>query len=59
MRSGSSAEFMTLWAITQHFGRPGTQTNQAWIESLNGHVKIEYPHLLAIQDPNTLRHELE
>jgi hypothetical protein len=29
-----------------------------WIESLFGHVKAEYPHLLAIRDPATLRAEL-
>ena len=56
--SGSTREFMALCAIAQHFGRPGTPTDQAWIESLNGHVKIEYPHLLAIRDPATLRAEL-
>jgi len=33
-------------------------TDQAWIESLNGHIKIDYPHLLAIEDPATLRAEL-
>ena len=59
MTSGSTAEFLALCAIAQHFGRPGTPTDQAWIESLNGHLKIENPHLLAIRDPNTLRHELE
>lgn len=58
MRSGSTAEFMAICAIAQHFGRPGTPTDQAWIESLNGHVKAEYPHLLAISDPATLRAEL-
>ena len=58
MTSGSTREFMALCAIAQHFGRPGTPTDQAWIESLNGHVKIEYPHLLAIRDPATLRAEL-
>ena len=31
-------------------GRPHTPTDQAWIESLNGHIKAEYPHLLAIRD---------
>jgi putative transposase len=51
MTSGSTREFMALCAIAQHFGRPGTPTDQAWIESLNGHVKIDYPHLLAIRDP--------
>jgi hypothetical protein len=56
--SGSTREFMALCAIAQHFGRPGTPTDQAWIESLNGHLKSEYPHLLAIRDPATLRAEL-
>jgi putative transposase len=59
MTSGSTREFMALCAIAQHFGRPGTPTDQAWIESLNGHLKREYPHLLAIRDPVTLRAELE
>ena len=58
MTSGSTREFMALCAIAQHFGRPGTPTDQAWIESLNGHIKIENPHLLAIADPATLRAEL-
>lgn len=59
MTSGSTREFLALCAIAQHFGRPGTPTDQAWIESLNGHIKIENPHLLAIEDPATLRAELE
>jgi putative transposase len=58
MTSGSTREFMALCAIAQHFGRPGTPTDQAWIESLFGHIKTDYPHLLAIRDPNALRHEL-
>ncbi|MFN7150543.1 MAG: integrase core domain-containing protein [Microthrixaceae bacterium] len=58
MTSGSTREFLALCAIAQHFGRPGTPTDQAWIESLNGHIKIENPHLLAITDPATLRAEL-
>jgi putative transposase len=58
MTSGSTREFMALCAIAQHFGRPHTPTDQAWIESLNGHLKAEYPHLLAIRDPATLRAEL-
>jgi len=49
---------MAMCAIAQHFGRPHTPTDQAWIESLNGHLKAEYPHLLAIRDPATLRAEL-
>jgi transposase InsO family protein len=59
MTSGSTREFLALCAIAQHFGRPGAPTDQAWIESLNGHLKGEYPHLLAIRDPATLRAELE
>lgn len=58
MTSGSTREFLALCAIAQHFGRPGTPTDQAWIESLNGTIKIENPHLLAIRDPATLRAEL-
>jgi putative transposase len=59
MRSGSTREFMALCAIAQHFGRPGTPTDQAWIESLFGHVKGEWPHLDLIEDPAVLRAELE
>jgi putative transposase len=59
MTSGSTREFMALCAIHQHFGRPGTPTDQAWIESLFGHVKAEWPHLSAIRDPVVLRAELE
>ena len=58
MTSGSTREFMALMAIAQHFGRPGTPTDQAWIESLFGHVKAEWPHLLKITDPAVLRAEL-
>ncbi|MCL4413538.1 MAG: integrase core domain-containing protein [Actinobacteria bacterium] len=58
MSSGSTREFMALCAIAQHFGRPGTPTDQAWIESFNGHLKGEYPHLARISDPAVLRAEL-
>ncbi len=58
MTSGSNREFMALCAIAQHFGRPGTPTDQAWIESFFGHLKAENPHLLAIEDPQALRAEL-
>ena len=50
MRSGSTREFLALCAIAQHFGRPHTPTDQPWIESRNGHLKAEYPHLLAIRE---------
>ncbi|HYA50024.1 MAG TPA: DDE-type integrase/transposase/recombinase [Streptosporangiaceae bacterium] len=59
MTSGSTREFMALCAIAQHFGRPGTPTDQAWVETLFGHLKGEWPHLLAIRDPHVLRTELE
>jgi putative transposase len=59
MTSGSTREFLAMCAIAQHFARPGTPTDQAWVESLNGHLKAEYPHLLAIRDPATLGAELE
>jgi len=58
MTSGSTRGFMALCAIAQHFGRPGTPTDQASIESVNGHIKLEYPHLLATADPATLRTEI-
>ena len=58
MTAGSTRAFLALCAIAQHFGRPHTPTDQAWIESLNGHLKAEYPHLLQIADPATLRAEL-
>jgi putative transposase len=59
MTSGSTREFMALCAIAQHFGRPGTPTDQAWIESFNGHLKAEYPHLERITDIAVLRAELD
>ena len=58
MTSGSTREFMALCAIARHFGRPGTPTDQAHIESLFGHLKVEWPHLLAIAEPAVLRAEL-
>lgn len=58
MTSGSTREFLALCAIAQHFGRPHTPTDQAWVESLNGHLKNEYPYLLTITEPATLRREL-
>ncbi len=59
MVSRDTRTFMTLLAIAQHFGRPSTPTDQAWIESLNGTIKSEWPHLLAIEDPAILRTELD
>jgi transposase InsO family protein len=51
MTSGSTREFMAMCAIAQHFGRPSTPTDQAWIESLFSHIKAEWPHLDRIRDP--------
>ena len=59
MTSGSTGEFMALCAIAQHFGRPHTPTDQAWIETLFGHIKAEFPHLDRIDDPAVLRAELD
>ena len=58
MTSGSTREFLAMCAIAQHFGRPGTPTDQAWIESLFSHVKADWPHLDRITDPAVLRAEL-
>jgi putative transposase len=59
MRSHSTKEFMAACAIMQRFGRPGTPTDQAWIESLFGHVKGNWPHLEKIRDPGELAAELD
>jgi transposase InsO family protein len=59
MRSHSTKEFMAACAIMQRFGRPGTPTDQAWIESLFGHVKGDWPHLEKIRDPGQLAAELD
>ena len=59
MIAGDTRKFMAMVAIAQHFGRPSTPTDQAWIESLNGTIKAEWPHLLTITDPNVLRAELD
>jgi transposase InsO family protein len=58
MTSCSTREFMAMCAIAQHFGRPGTPTDQAWIESLFSHIKADWPHLDRIRDPEVLRAEL-
>jgi putative transposase len=59
MTSGNTREFMALHAIATHYGRPGTPTDQAHIESLFGHVKHEWPHLERLADPADLARELE
>jgi transposase InsO family protein len=59
MRSCSTREFLAGVAIAQQFGRPHTPQDQAWIETLFGHVKGEWPHLEKITDPGELEAELE
>jgi transposase InsO family protein len=58
MRSVSTREFLAGVAIAQQFGRPHTPQDQAWIETLFGHVKGEWPHLEKIRDPGELDAEL-
>jgi len=59
MRSVTTREFMAGVAIAQQFGRPHTPQDQAWIETLFGHVKGEWPHLEKIRDPGELDLELD
>ena len=59
MRAGDTRRFMALCSIAQHFGRPSTPTDQAWIETLWGHIKTEHPHLETLDDPADLARELE
>jgi putative transposase len=59
MTSDKTRTFMALCSIAQHFGRPSTPTDQAWTETLWGHVKGEWPHLDTITDPADPAVELE
>jgi transposase InsO family protein len=59
MRSHTTREFLAGVHIAQHFGRPHTPTDQAWIETLFGHLKGEWPHLEKITDPGELDAELD
>jgi transposase InsO family protein len=59
MTSSHTAQFMAIARIAQHFGRPGTPNDQAWIESFFGHLKAEHPYLDTITDPAALRAELD
>ena len=59
MTSHSTRDFLAGVAIAQRFGRPGTPQDQAWIETLFGHIKTEWPHLEHIQDGAELEAELE
>lgn len=59
MTSNATAVFLAGARIAQHFGRPGTPNDQAWIESFFGHLKGEHPHLDKIRDPGELERELD
>lgn len=59
MKSRDTKKFFAACSIAQHHGRPSTPTDQAWIETLWGHVKHENPHLMEIVDPAVLAVELE
>jgi transposase InsO family protein len=59
MTSKATAVFMAGARIAQHFGRPGTPNDQAWIESFFGHLKGEFPHLDTITDAGDLEAELD
>jgi transposase InsO family protein len=59
MTSHDTRAFMAAMAVAQHHGRPHTPTDQAWIESLFGHVKHEWPHLETITDPAMLEAQLD
>jgi putative transposase len=59
MTSGSTREFMALAWLATHYGRPGTPTDQAQIESFFGHLKGENPHLDTIDDIVIMRAELD
>jgi putative transposase len=58
MTSKATAVFMAGARIAQHFGRPSTPNDQAWVESFFGHLKGECPHLEKIKDPGELEREL-
>jgi putative transposase len=59
MTSKSTKAFLAGARIATHFGRPGTPNDQAWIESLFGHLKTEHPHLEKTKDPGELERELD
>lgn len=59
MTSHTTRDFLAGVAIAQRFGRPGVPQDQAWIESLFGHIKGEWPHLELITDGAELDAELQ
>jgi putative transposase len=58
MTSKATAVVMAGARIAQPFRRPGTPTEQAWVESFFGHLKGELGHLDRITDPGDLEAEL-
>jgi putative transposase len=50
--------FMALMTIVTHYGRPGSPTDQAHVESFFGHLKTEWPHLTGLREPGALDQEL-
>ena len=60
MRHMGSQDASASCLVSAHDRILGTHTtDQAWIESLFGHLKIEQPHLELIEDIDVLRAELE
>jgi len=59
MRTHTTRELLAGVAIASHFGRPGVPQDQAWIETLFGHIKGEWPHLEKIRDAGELATELD
>ena len=59
MTSKATREFFAALAVAQRPRRPGAPTDQAWIESLFGHIKTENPHLETITDAAALTAELD
>jgi putative transposase len=58
MTSAATRSFLAGLAVAQRLGRPHTPSDQAWIESLFGHVKSEWPHLEQLTHPAVLDTEL-
>jgi transposase InsO family protein len=59
MTSKATAAFMAGARIAQHFGRPSTPNDQAWVESFFGHLKGEFPHLEKTAGAGELQAELD
>jgi len=53
MTSKATAVFMAGARIAQHFGRPATPNDQAWIDSFFGHLKGEFPSWTRFATPGS------